>query len=378
MQFLLFLVPRYLLGLARRTQVAVVSAISFVSLALGAMALVLTLALLEGFQSTVRRELKGTGPHALLLPAQGKRLPAGPWLDQLTQAHPQLRFCKVERGVAWMSTLGEATPVEVEVVAGLFGVEVDRVRAAMGGVGVGSEVDLLTPVPLLSPLGPTPRQVRVRVERVVEGASKSSPGSLRVPTAVGELLLGGSGREEVQVAVPPPLDPLVVTERLGPLPAGVVLRSFRELNRPLLAALALEKLLIGLGVALIVVVASLNLLCNLTMLAAEKRADAAILQAMGLPPRGIAQLFRTLGLAIGAGAGLAGCAFGWGLAALLHRTQALPLPRGVFALNHVPFAVLPEHLALVMGVTMVAAWAATSSPARAAARRSVLEGLRRE
>ena len=54
----LHLARRYLLGLGRRTHVATVTAISFVSLALGVLALVVTLALLEGFQASIRRDFE--------------------------------------------------------------------------------------------------------------------------------------------------------------------------------------------------------------------------------------------------------------------------------------------------------------------------------
>lgn len=378
MRALAFVVFRYLLGLSRRTHVAVVSAISFVSLALGAAALVLTLGLLEGFQGTVREELRKSGPHALLVPASGDKLPSGDWLSQLATRHPGFSFRKLERGVGWLLALGEAIPVQVEVVDGLSQVEVDRVLAAKGAIGPGAEVDLLSPAPVLTPLGPVPRQFRVRVARVVASPARAERGTVRVPRDLGRQLFPQGGREEVQVTVPAGQDPLVASQQLAPVPPGVVLRPFRELNRPLLAALSLEKLLIGLGVSLIVLVASLNLLCNLTMLAAEKRADAAILQAMGLAPQGVARLFQGLGLAIGVGAGVVGSLGGALLAEVLHRTQAIPLPRGVFAVSHVPFAVRPEHLGVVLAVTFLASFFASQFPARAAARRSVLEGLRRE
>lgn len=366
------------MGLSRRTHVAVVSAISFVSLALGAAAMVLTLGLLEGFQATVRGELKKAAPHALLLPASGQRLPEGGWLEELAARYPGFSFRAVERGSAWVVALGEAIPVQVEVSEGTEGVEVDRVLAAKGAIGPGAEVDVVSAVPVLTPLGPLPRQFRVRVARVVPGSARAERGTLRVPPDLGRKLLPQGGRQEVQVTVPEGLDPTAATARLGPLPPGVTVRGFRELHRPLLAALALEKLLIGLGVSLIVVVASLNLLCNLTMLAAEKRADTAILQAMGLSSQGVSRLFHGLGLAIGLVAGLAGTLGGFVVAEILHRTRAIPLPRGVFAISHVPFAVTPFHLMAVFAVTFAAALFASRFPARAAARRSVLEGLRGE
>jgi len=375
---LAFILGRYLLGLSRRTHVAVVSGISLVALGLGAMALVLTLALLEGFQATIRRQLREGGPHAVLVPARGDKLPPGPWLEALAQKHPELSFRRLERGSGWVVAYGEAVPVLVEVVPGLAAVEVDRVLAARAALAAGAEVALLSPAPVLSPLGPVPRRVSARVSRVVPGLARAEKGTVRVPEALGRELLPQGGREEVQVFCLGDGDPQNATAHLGPLPEGVAVWSFQQLHRPLLAALSLERLLIGMGVSLILVVAALNLLCNLTMLAAEKRADCAILQAMGWPKGRVAALFRALGLAMGGLAGLGGTLLGWLLASLLDRTRAIPLPKGVFATSHVPFLPTVPSLFLVFGVTVIAAYAAALLPARAAAQRGVLEGLRGE
>jgi len=162
------------------------------------------------------------------------------------------------------------------------------------------------------------------------------------------------------------------------VPDGVDVVSFRDLNRPLLAALQLERAMIGVGVALVIVVAALNLLCNLALLAAEKRADVALLAALGLPPERVRSLFLGLGIGVGALGGVLGTAFGGSVAYLLDRTHALPLPRGVFVVAHVPFRVTASALALALAVSLISALLASLVPARAAARRDILEGLRYE
>jgi ABC-type lipoprotein release transport system permease subunit len=73
-----------------------------------------------------------------------------------------------------------------------------------------------------------------------------------------------------------------------------------------------------------------------------------------------------------------GTAAGAVLAGVLDRTRALPLPRGVFVVSHVPFRVEPEAVMLVLAVSFAAALLASLAPARAAAQRDVLQGLRYE
>ena len=70
----LHLARRYLLGLRRRTHVATVTLISMVGLGLGVLALVVTLALLDGFQWTIRSEIVNRAAHARVVPLDGRQL----------------------------------------------------------------------------------------------------------------------------------------------------------------------------------------------------------------------------------------------------------------------------------------------------------------
>ena len=373
------LAGRYLLGIRRRTHVAAVSAVSFSAMALGAAALVLTLALLEGFQATIRRQLAESGVHALLRPRNGRVLPAGDWLERLRAAHPDLAFEVSSGGAAWcLADLG-ALPADLVVVDTLSHVEVSRVLAHRLAVAPGSTITLASPRLRLTPLGPLPSRRRLEVGAVIASRPGDERAVVRVPRAVGVALLGERPPDTVELRAADPGRAFAVASLVqAEVPGEVEVVSFRDLNRPLLAALALERIMIGLGVALVMVVAALNLLCNLTLLAAEKRFDVALLGALGLRPAEVSRLFVALGLGVGALGGAFGALAGSGLAVLLDRTRALPLPRGVFVVSHVPFRVTATALAVVLAVSLGSALLASLAPARAASRRDILEGLRYE
>ena len=379
MGILNLLAGRYLLGLHRRTHVAAVSAISFGAMALGAAALVVTLALLEGFQSTIRAQLIESGIHAELVPRRGRALPGGDWLATLRARHPELDVQVRSGGAVWCLGPDAAVPAELETVDTLSRVEVNRVLAARLGVGAGSSFSIASPRLMMSPLGPVPLRRRVTVASV----SDTQPGEERavvlVPVQLGATLLSSLAPHTVTLRARDARRAwLVASDVQRDVPGGVEVLSFADLNRPLLAALALERVMIGFGVALVMVVAALNLLCNLALLAAEKRADVALLAALGLVPARIRRLFFSLGLGVGALGGVLGTALGGAAAMVLDRTHALPLPRGVFIVSHVPFRVTPGAVAVVIAVSLVSALAASVAPARAAARRDALEGLRYE
>jgi lipoprotein-releasing system permease protein len=379
MSVLGLLAGRYLLGLRRRTHVAAVSAISFGAMALGAAALVITLALLEGFQSTIRSQLVDSGIHAELRPRSGRALPGGTWVATLRARHPEIEVQVQSGGAVWCLGADAAVPAELETVDTLSRVEVNRVLAARLGVGAGSSFTIASPRLALTPLGPLPMRRRVEVAAVNGSQPGQERAVVRVPVQLGEALLGSLAPHTVTLRARDPQRAwLVASDVQRDVPGGVEVVSFAELNRPLLAALALERVMIGFGVALVMVVAALNLLCNLALLAAEKRADVALLAALGLPPARVRRLFLFLGLGVGTLGGVLGTLLGGVVAALLEHTHALPLPRGVFIVSYVPFRVTPGAVTVVLAVSLLTALAASLAPARAAARRDVLEGLRYE
>lgn len=154
--------------------------------------------------------------------------------------------------------------------------------------------------------------------------------------------------------------------------------GLEELHQPLLTALALERVMIFVAVGLILVVAALNLLCNVAMVAAEKRKDLAVMAGLGFTPSSLRRLFLVLGLAIGLIGSVSGAVLGSGLALVLDRTGALELPRGVFMVTSVPFSVDPVTVGLVVAVALGLAALAAWLPARMVARREPAEGLRYE
>ncbi|MFH1177217.1 MAG: FtsX-like permease family protein [Acidobacteriota bacterium] len=379
MGVLRLLAGRYLLGLRRRTHVATVSMISFSGMALGAAALVITLAMLEGFQATIREQLTRTGVHAELRPAVGATLPGGEWLARLRARHPELDVRALASGAVWCTGADATVPATLELAEGLGEVEVNRVLAARLGVGAGLSLTIVSPRLVLTPLGPMPRRVRVEIGTVREARPGDDRAVIWAPPELGRALLDVQGLQSVELrSSRPELAWEVASVVQGDLPEGVEVVSFRELNRPLLAALQLERSMIGLGVALVIVVAALNLLCNLALLAAEKRADVTLLAALGLDPARVRSLFIALGLGIGALGGLLGTALGAGVATVLDRTHAVPLPRGIFVVSHVPFRVTAGQIGVVLAVSLTAALLASLVPARAAARREISAGLRYE
>lgn len=376
----LHLARRYLLGLGRRTHIATVTLISLVGLGLGVMALVVTLALLEGFQSSIRRNLVEEAAHARVRPASGRELDDPAELVSVLQASLHgVEMVQVVRGTCLVTSSVDAVPASVVGRSDAVGVSVDRILAARLATGRGDTVEVIAPRQRLTPMGPLPVRTDLEVTAVRDPEPGVENGALEMPLEEAQRLLWGRPVVEA-IELRDEHDPWRLGERVARLLADrpVAVDGLAELHRPLLLALALERVMIFVAVGLMLVVAALNLLCNVAMVAAEKRRDLAVVAALGLPPAGLRRLFLAVGLGIGALGTAVGAAAGVTLATVLDRTGALRLPRGVFMVSSVPFRVDPGAVAVVTVAALALATAAAWLPARLVARREPVEGLRYE
>ncbi|MEJ2581939.1 MAG: ABC transporter permease [Acidobacteriota bacterium] len=378
----LHLARRYLLGLGRRTHIATVTLISMLGLGLGVLALVITLSLLEGFQASIREEIVARAAHARITPSEGRRIEDSDNLASLLQENlREVEMVEVVRGTCLVSSLTDAVPASVIGRSDALDVGVDRILASRLQIGSGDEISVISPRQRMTPMGPLPVRVRAEVSTVLVPEPGSERGAVRLPLEVAQRLLWGEAvveAIELRDASNPWKLGARVRAALGPDAEAVNVESLEDLHRPLLLALAMERVMIFVAVGLMLVVAALNLLCNVAMIAAEKRVDLAVLAGLGLPPSSLRRLFLFVGIGIGLVGATVGAVLGVVASLFLDQSGALPLPRGVFGFSSVPFQVEPATVALVVLVALALATTASWVPSRIVASREPAEGLRYE
>ncbi len=378
----LHLARRYLLGLRRRTHIATVTLISMIGLGLGVLALVVTLSLLEGFQASIRSEIVARATHARVIPADGRRLADPVKLASVLQEElPEVELVEVVRGTCLVSSFTDAVPASVIGRSDALDVGLDRILASRLQIGTGENISVISPRQRLTPMGPLPVRVRAEIARVLAPEPGSQEGSVRLPLGLAQRLLWGDAVVEA-IELRDIADPWQLGDRvrsvLGSETDRIRVEGLVDLHRPLLLALAMERVMIFVAVGLMLVVAALNLLCNVAMVAAEKRVDLAVLAGIGLTPRALRRLFLLLGMGIGLVGSTLGAVLGVAISMLLNESGALPLPQGVFGFSSVPFRVEPSMVAVVMAVALALAATASWLPSRMVARREPAEGLRYE
>jgi lipoprotein-releasing system permease protein len=154
--------------------------------------------------------------------------------------------------------------------------------------------------------------------------------------------------------------------------------TWMEQNKSLFSALSLERLVTILTIGLIVLVAALNIFITLVMMVMEKNRDIAVLMSMGAKERQVWAVFTLHGVLIGALGTLAGLIVGYGASWLGGRYHLFPLQADVYSLASVPFHARPWDGVWIAAAALIISFLATLYPSISAARLNPVEVLRYE
>jgi len=148
------------------------------------------------------------------------------------------------------------------------------------------------------------------------------------------------------------------------------------LHKNLFSWIEIEKIVLGLGFLLIVIVAAFSVVSTIVMLTMEKKTEVGIMKTLGYTPQSIARIFVFMGLAISA----IGVVTGWVIAGVViflqNEYSLISLPPDVYFISHLPFKANPLDFGLAGVVAIAVCFIASLYPALAASRLSVLEILR--
>jgi lipoprotein-releasing system permease protein len=413
MRFELYIAARYLRAKRRQAVVGVVTAISVAGVTAGVAALIIALAITTGMRRDLQGKLADFTAHIQLMQASDRGISDWrPLLQQLRKvphvvaASPGLyEQVLVARGARdggaliegilpdderkVSDLLNSASPGAIQALepesastqnASLPPIVIGSDLAQTVGAALGDSVMIISPQGEMTPLGVLPKYVKFRLAGTFHSGFyqyDSQMGFIRLSDAQHlfdepDLLSAISFKIDDPYRAPEVAR--AIEKEAGP---GYMTTNWTEQNRELFRALRLEQYVTFIVIALIVMVAALNILIALTMMVMEKTRDIAVMMSFGVNPGQVRRIFLLQGLLISVVGTVLGLILGY-LASWAGSHYHIPLSPDVYSIDTLPFAPRVIHGVIVAAVSIGISLLATLYPSWSAARILPAEALRYE
>ncbi|MEM5787036.1 MAG: lipoprotein-releasing ABC transporter permease subunit [Syntrophobacteraceae bacterium] len=408
--FEFFISIRYLLAKRRQTFVSLITFISVAGVAVGVTALIVVLAVMNGFHEDLRNRILGVTSH-VNIGSYGGVIPNYIELIEQVQKEPGVLGATPFIYAQVMITSGRSVsgailrgiePLSaskvIKIQENLFrgnladlsqqqqgaaypGVIIGKQLAQNLGIRVGEFVTIISPAGRLTPMGQVPKSKLFQLVGVIESGMFEYDNTLAyVDLTSGQQFLGiGDAVTGIEVKVADIYKANEVAkglqERLGP---PYYVRDWMQMNSNFFQALKLEKVVMFIILTLIILVASFNIVSSLIMLVMEKGRDIAILKAMGATTASIRKIFVFEGFLIGLSGTVLGVLGGFVLCYALGRYKFIELPPDVYHISTLPVKMEAFDLIVIAFSAIAISLLATLYPSRKAARLDPAEALRYE
>lgn len=407
--FELFIALRYLRAKRKQAVISVITGISVLGVAAGVMALIVALAINNGFRGTLQRNLLSATAHVSIIEKEfgygiekwQDLLPKLRAIPHVTSAEPtlyggvflsgpvqadgcMLKGILLDSDAHKNDILRHLKQGSVDALAedtAIPGIIIGSGLAKTTGAVLNARVTIISPQGEITPIGPRPSYYAFRVVGIFESGFyeldkawafttlKSAQRVLSLSDVVNSIELKVDDLDTAP-AVAKQAEPLI-----GPKLAAT---HWMEQNRQLLNALKMERAVTVVTIGLIQLVAAFNILISLIMMVMEKNRDIAILMSMGARQRQIRRIFMLQGILIGVVGTILGLILGYSLSYLADHYHWIRLDQDVYSLSFVPFEPRPlDAIWIALGAIGIS-FLATIYPARNATRVAPVEALRYE
>jgi lipoprotein-releasing system permease protein len=404
---------RYLRPRRKEAAVSIVTIISLVGVTLGVAALIIVMAVMNGFRGELLDRILGLNGH-LIMSAIDR--PFDDYDEIATKVSGvdgvRLVVPLVEGQALATGNVGAGSGVLVRGVRGEDFVKLDTisgnikegsVEAYLTGEGVaigsrmaqdlgligGDLIKIISPDGDVTPFGTTPRVKSYPVQAIFEmGMSEYDRTIIFMPLEEAQLYFNQEGTAQViEVYVD---DPDAVDSYRLPIEEAanrpIYMTDWRQRNQAFFSALLIERNAMFMILSIVVLVASLNIIASLIMMVKEKSRGVAILRTMGATQAAVMRIFVMAGVGVGIVGTLAGFILGvlfcWNIQ---HVQRFISWVSGgdvwdptIRFLNEIPAEMDPSETLAVVALSITLSLLAAILPAWRAAKLDPVEALRYE
>ncbi|MCD4788064.1 MAG: lipoprotein-releasing ABC transporter permease subunit [Desulfobacterales bacterium] len=409
MSFEFFIGSRYLRTKQKQAFISLITVLSIAGVTVGVMALIVVIAVMTGFEYDLKSRILGVESHIVIMRHNG------PFSDYRNILEHVENTDGVEAATPFINSqviLRSSLSLSGAVLRGIDPDSADRViknldkvslknlketdqrkstSIAMPSIILGKElaknlgvmqgdpVHLISPRGMISPIGHIPTMKRFKVAGLFESGMYEYDRSLaymHIKDAQ-KILRMGDSVNGIEVRVNDIYNARNIAGRIvKELGFQYWARDWMQMNQNLFSALKLEKTVMFIILALIVLVAAFNIASTLIMMVMEKTKDIAILKAMGATNKSIRKIFVFKGIVIGSIGTILGVCLGFILCTVLKYYQFIELPGDVYYITTLPVKLELLDVVIIASAAMAISFLATLYPARQASKLDPVEAIR--
>ena len=427
MPYEFFISERYLRAKRKQIFVSIITLISILGIFLGVAALIIVLAVMNGFEADLRTKILGIKSHIELTTDI-----AGPMKDyenvrkQITgtegvvastpfiysqamirngngvtgviirgldtqSAFKVINLGKIREGdIQYLNKLPAAISKRYEKEdARIAGIVVGKEMARNLGIFLYDTITIISPVGISTPMGMMPRMKKFVVAGIFESGFYEYDSTLAYLSlqSCQDFLQMGDTVTGIDIKVDDIYKADVIARKIqNKLGYPFWAHNWMQMNKNLFSALKLEKRVMFIILSLIVLVAAFNIISALIMIVMEKNKDIAILKSMGATSRSIMKIFIYQGIIVGVIGTALGSAVGLAVALNLQKVSQFVekmfdvkfLPGDVYYLSELPSKVNYGDVLIIVAGTLLVCFISTIYPSWRASRLDPAEALRYE
>ncbi len=393
--------------------VSFISGMSVLSIAVGVMALIVVLSVMNGFQKDVRDRMLSVVPHIEIINTQG---PITDWQDlsadieknekDVIGAAPYVRgqgLLTSGRNVKGTIVTGIDPAVEDQVSdissrmleGSLSDLEAGEFKIILGvdlarqlGVVPGDKISVMIPEGQFTPAGLIPRMRQFTVSGVFSsGHYDYDAGISFINLKDGIALFRTGGPMGLRLKIKDMQSAPEVAQKLNStMDPSLRAYDWSLQNKNWFAAVQVEKRMMGIILFLIVLVGAFGLVSSLVMTVNSKRSDIAILRTQGATQGSIMKIFMIQGMFVGLAGVVIGCTLGlliaFNVEAIVETIEAMFgvqfLPKDIYLISHMPSDPRAGDIIPIAIYSFLLSLVATIYPSWRAARIQPAEALRYE
>ncbi len=428
MSYEFFISRRYMRAKRKQVFVSIITLISIFGIFLGVAALIIVLAVMNGFEEDLRTKILGIRSHIEVTTSMSGPMKNYTAIREEIDKEPGVvastpfiyteAMMRSQNGVTGVIIRGMDTQSSPKVInlgkmregsiehlnkisddvlkelpdedKNLSGIMIGKEMARNMGLFLHDPITIISPAGgIATPMGMVPRMKKFIVVGIYESGFYEYDSKLAFLSikSCQEFLEMGDTVSGLDIVVQDIYKADVIARNIqGKLGFPFFAQNWMQMNKNLFSALKLEKRVMFIILSLIVLVAAFNIISALIMIVMEKNKDIAILKSMGATATTIMKIFIYQGLIVGVVGTFFGCIAGLTIALNLQKISLLVeklfnfkiLPGDVYYLSELPSKVNYSDVVVIVIGTLLICFLSTIYPARRASKLDPAEALRYE